>query len=877
MPAPTPMFAQWFAAKAAHPDALLFFRMGDFYELFFEDAEAAAPVLDIALTTRGEHAGRPVPMCGVPAANAEPYLARLIRRGFRVAIVEQTETPEEAKARGHRGPLPRAVVRVVTPGTVTEESLLEPGRSAWIAAASPPGEDGLLGLAWADVSTGAFACRSLPARDLAGALAALEPAELLVAEEQASEAALAPWKDRLVALPASRFRPGPAERRLAEAYGVATLEGFGSFTPAELAAAGAIIDYVRSTQAGRLPLLSPLRRETAGTTMAIDAATRRSLGLTPGEGSLLEVIDRTVTAAGARLLAARIAAPSTLAAVITARHDAAGFFLADPGTRDDVRAALRRAPDMARALGRIGLGRGGARDLAAIRDGLDAARAVQAILAAATLPRPTLLARAEAALDPAPRLAERLRRALVPNPPLKATEGGAIAPGYDDALDAARALRDDSRRVVAGLEAAYRAATGIGALRVRHTAQLGYFAEVPEAAGLRLREADPPPIPGLAHRQTMAGTMRFVTTELAELDSRIAAAGAEAEAREAALLAALAEAVRGEAGGIADAAEALAAIDVAAATAALAEAQGWSRPEITADRAFVVEEGRHPVVEAALAAAGGSFVANGVDLSPGGRLWLITGPNMAGKSTFLRQNALIAILAQAGLFVPARSARIGIVDRLFSRVGASDDLARGRSTFMVEMVETAAILNQATPASLVILDEIGRGTATWDGLAIAWAVLEALHDRLRCRALFATHFHELTALAPRLPELRLAQFGAREWRGEVVFLHAIRPGAADRSWGIAVARLAGLPREVTARAAQVLAALEERARGLTPLAEELPLFAAAPRAPPPPALTPVLAALEAADPDSLSPREAHALLVRLKAMLKAPDASEGVG
>jgi DNA mismatch repair protein MutS len=871
MSAPSPMLAQWFAAKEAHPDALLFFRMGDFYELFFEDAERAAPALDIALTTRGEHAGKPIPMCGVPAQNAEPYLARLIRRGFRIAIVEQTETPEQARARGHRGPLPRAVVRLVTPGTVTEEALLEPSRPAWIAAIAPAGEETKAGLAWLDITTGAFACRSVAPRDLAGALAALDPAELLAAEDQAADPALAPWKPRLVALPAARFRRAAAQRTLAEAYGVATLDGFGAFTPAELAAAGALIEYVRATQAGRLPLLAPLARETGGTTMAIDAATRRSLELGGGEGSLLAAIDRTVTAAGARLLATRIGAPSTLAAVIAARHDAAGFFLADPAAREAVRAALRRAPDMARALGRIGLGRGGARDLAAIRDGLAAARSAQAALGASALPRPALLARAEAALDPAPALAERLCRALVPSPPVKASEAGAIAPGFDAALDAARALRDDSRRVVAGLEAAYRAATGIAALKLRHTAQLGYFAEVPEAAGLRLREAAPPPLPGLAHRQTMAGTMRFVTAELAELDARIVSAAAEAEAREAALLAALAEAVRLEAGAISEAAAALAELDVAAATAVLAETANWVRPEIGEDRAFAVEEGRHPVVEAALREAGGAFVANGVDLSPGGRVWLVTGPNMAGKSTFLRQNALIAVLAQAGLFVPARAARLGIVDRLFSRVGASDDLARGRSTFMVEMVETAAILNQATPASLVILDEIGRGTATWDGLAIAWAVLEALHDRLRCRALFATHFHELTALAGRLPELRLAQFGAREWRGEVVFLHAIRPGAADRSWGIAVARLAGLPREVTARAAQVLAALEERARGLAPLAEELPLFAAPPPPRPAPDPAPVLAALAAADPDAMSPREAHALLVRLKALAAGPD------
>jgi DNA mismatch repair protein MutS len=872
------MLAQWFSAKESQPDALLFFRMGDFFELFFEDAEKAARVLDIALTTRGEHAGKPIPMCGVPAANAEPYLARLIRRGFRIAIVEQTETPEQAKARGHRGPLPRAVVRVVTPGTVTEEALLEPDRpswiaAAWIATASTEGEEA--GLAWLDITTGAFACRSVAVRDLAGAIGALDPAELLVPEEAAGDPALAPWRQRLVALPSLRFRPGPAERLLAEAYQVRTLAGFGSFAPIEVGAAGALLSYVQATQAGKLPLLCPLARESGGTTMAIDAATRRSLELTAGagggrEGSLLAAVDRTVTAAGARLLAARLGAPATIPDVIAARHDAAGFFLADATAREEIRALLRRTPDMARALGRLGLGRGAARDLAAIRDGLAAASAIMGRLAASALPRPRLLARAEAALDPAPQLAERLARALVPQPPVKASESGAIAAGFDAALDAARALRDDSRRVVAGLEASYRAATGIASLKLRHTTQLGYFAEVPEAAGLKLREATPPPLPGLAHRQTMAGTMRFITTELAELDARIVSAAAEAEAREGAILAALADAVRASAPGIAAAAEALAEIDLAAATALLAEAEGWTRPEMTEGRDFVVEDGRHPVVEAAVRASGGAFVANGADLSPGGRVWLITGPNMAGKSTFLRQNALIAILAQAGLFVPARAARLGIVDRLFSRVGASDDLARGRSTFMVEMVETAAILNQATAASLVILDEIGRGTATWDGLAIAWAVLEALHDRLRCRALFATHFHELTALGARLPELRLAQFGAREWRGEVVFLHALKPGAADRSWGIAVAKLAGLPREVTARAAAVLAALEERAKGLTPLAEELPLFAASQTQKPRQddgQVEEVRRLLAAADPDAMSPREAHALLVTLRSML----------
>ncbi|WP_333672095.1 DNA mismatch repair protein MutS [Elioraea tepidiphila] len=855
------MLAQWFAAKADHPDALLFFRMGDFYELFFEDAEKGAPALDIALTTRGEHDGRPIPMCGVPAHSHEAYLARLIRRGFRVAIVEQTMDPAEAKKRGLRGPLPRAVVRLVTPGTVTEETLLEGARPNWIAASTGTA------LAWLDISTGAFGVRPAGGAALAAALAAREPAELLLPEDRLADPVFAEWRARAVVLPAARFRPEAGRRVLEAAYGVATLDAFGPFSEPELAAAGALLDYVRATQAGRLPRLEPLAREAEAATMAIDAATRRSLELDrTGPDTLLGAVDRTVTAAGARMLAARIAAPSTIAATIAARLDAAGFFLAEPGLRDAVRARLKGAPDIARALARIALGRGAPRDLAAIRDGLAAARAAQGVLAAATLPRPPLIASAEAALDPAPALAERLERALVDRPPARAGDPGAIAAGFDAALDAARALRDDSRRVVAAMEAEARTATGVPNLKIRHTAQLGYFIEVPEAAGLRLRDAPPDTLPGFTHRQTMAGTMRFVTDALAALDRRIVEAGAEAEAREAAILADLTDAVRAEEGAIAAAAEALAILDVAAATAVLAEAEAWTRPEIEESAAFAIEDGRHPVVEAAVRREGGAYVANGVDLSPGGRLWLVTGPNMAGKSTFLRQAAILAILAQAGLFVPARRARIGIVDRLFSRVGASDDLARGRSTFMVEMVETASILNQATARSLVILDEIGRGTATWDGLALAWAVLEALHDRLRCRALFATHFHELTALGPRLPELRLAHLRVKEWKGEVVFLHAVAEGAADRSYGLHVAKLAGMPREVIARAATVLTALEERARGLAPLAEEMPLFArtAVARAEAPDELRRILAEI---DPDALSPRDALDLVARLKSLL----------
>jgi DNA mismatch repair protein MutS len=866
----TPALAQWFAAKAAHPDALIFFRMGDFFEMLFGDAEIAAPALDIALSYRGEHRGERVPLCGVPVHAYETYLARLIRQGYRVAICDQTETPEEQKRR--KAPtIRREVTRIVTPGTVTEEALLEAARPAWLLALAPAGER--LGAAWLDVTTGAFGTESLAAADLPALLARLEPAEVLAPEALARGPALLPLAGRI----AHQEPPRDGARRLAEAFAVATLEGFGAFSAEEVAAAAMAVEYVRLTQAGAMPRLAPPVPAGGRGLLQMDGATRRSLEILRSERGdarhcLLGAVDRTVTPAGARELAARLAAPLAEAAPIAARHDAVGFLLAAEAVRAALRAALKGAPDMARALARLSLDRFAPRDLGAIRDGLMRAEAMEGALAAAAgvPPVPALVAEAARALRPASSPRAELARALADPLPARLEDGGLVAAGYDGELDALRRLRDGAREAIAALQMDLAAAWGVASLRIRHHQQFGFLAEVPAAAGERLlREGVKAGPQAPVHRQTMANAMRFTCAALAELDRRVAEAGEQASKRERLIAQHLRRLCLDAAPGIAAAAAAMAELDVHAAAAELAARGGWARPEITDRADFAVTAGRHPVVEAALARARGpAFVPNDCDLSPGRRLCLLTGPNMAGKSTYLRQNALLVILAQAGLFVPAEAARIGLVDRLFSRVGAADDIAGGRSTFMVEMAETAAILNQATARSLVVLDEVGRGTATWDGLAIAWAVLEALHDRIRCRTIFATHFHELTALAGRLPDLAPAHMQVREWRGEVVFEHRVGPGAAERSWGVHVARLAGVPRPVLARAQEVLKALEARARGLDPLSEELPLFARPPApAPAAPAAHPALAALAELDADSLSPREALDAIYRMKSLL----------
>ena len=855
----TPMMAQYLALKAETSDCLLFYRMGDFFELFFDDAKAASATLDIALTSRGEHLGQPIPMCGVPAHSAEGYLARLIKAGHRVAIAEQTETPAQAKARGSKGPVGRAIVRVVTAGTLTEEALLDAKAANWLTAIAPVG--GAIGIASADISTGRFELAEIAPAALDAELARLDAAELIAPDSMRDAPAHA------LPCPAGRFDSIAAERKLKALFGVATLDGYGGFSRAELAAAGGLLAYLDQAGQGSLPFLQPPERRRLGDHMMIDAATRESLELTQAsgggrKGSLLDAVDRTVTGAGARLLATDIGAPLTDRARIEARLDLVGLFERDAGQREAIRGRLKALPDIGRALGRLVAGRGSPRDLGMLRDGLNEARDLHDRLAR-TEDRPALLDALLPRLTGHGALTDLLARALVPAPPIDTAQGGYIAEGYDAALDDLRGQGGEGRRAIATLEARYREKTGIAALKIRHNGVLGYHIEVAARHADPLMAADS----GFTHRQTLAGVVRFNAPELHEQATRVGQAGAHALAAEAAHLEELITAALARTAEIAATAEALARLDVAAGLAERATEGGWCHPAFEDHNCFEIAGGRHPVVESAVAASGARFVSNDCSLSEESRLWLVTGPNMGGKSTFLRQNALIAVLAQAGSPVPATAARLGLVDRLFSRVGASDNLARGRSTFMVEMVETAAILAQATERSFVILDEVGRGTSTYDGLAIAWAVVEAVHDRNRCRCLFATHYHELTRLAERLDALSLHHVRAREWKGDLVLLHELARGPADRSYGLAVAKLAGLPPIVLARARDVLARLEAgraKSGGLAAGLDDLPLFAAAAAAQEEAAPDPLRAALDAIVADALSPREALELVYRLK-------------
>jgi len=873
------MMEQYIEIKTANPDCLLFYRMGDFYELFFEDAETASRALGIVLTRRGKHLGRDIPMCGVPIERADDYLHKLIALGHRVAVCEQLEDPAEAKKRGGKSVVRRDVIRLVTPGTLTEDTLLDAGRNNYLLAVArsraSEGED-RFGLASLDISTGEFRVTECDAAGLAAEIARLEPGEIIVSDALYDDPAMAPLlRERAAVTPLGRdvFDGATAERRLASYFAVATTDAFGALSRLELTAAAACVSYVERTQLGRRPPLSPPQRETQGAAMAIDAATRANLELMrtlsgDTRGSVLAAIDRTVTAAGHRLLAQRLAAPLTDPAAIARRHDAIAAFVADAALRAEVRARLAAAPDIARALSRLVVGRGSPRDLAAIRDGLLAAADLARLLAAA---QESELADAVASLRrPDGAVPQELAAALADDLPAFKRDGGFVRPGYEAALDEMRALRDESRRVVAALQARYADETQIRALKIRHNNVLGYFVEVTAQHGDKLMA--PPHNATFIHRQTLAGQVRFTSAELGTLESKIASAADRALGLELEIFERLTARVTAVADDIKAAAQALAAIDVAAGLAALAVERNYVRPAVDDSRDFRIEGGRHPVVEQALSMP---FIANDCDLSPPraaapGRIYVVTGPNMAGKSTYLRQNALIAVLAQMGSYVPASRAAIGVVDRLFSRVGAADDLARGRSTFMVEMVETAAILNQAGERALVILDEIGRGTATFDGLSIAWATIEHLHEENRCRALFATHFHELTALASRLDRLVNMTVRVKEWQGDVVFLHEVVAGAADRSYGIQVAKLAGLPTPVIERAKVILAELEagDRTSRARALIDDLPLFAAAAKPPPmgfDEAGSAVIAALAALDPDEMSPRQAIEALYALKA------------
>lgn len=852
------MMAQFLSLKEQAPDCLLFYRMGDFFELFFDDAKAAASTLDIALTSRGEHLGQPVPMCGVPVHAAEAYLARLIRAGHKVAIAEQTETPAEAKARGSKSLVARDIVRFVTAGTLTEETLLDArANNLLVAIGHVRGE---YALASADISTGQFALMRLDKSRLSAELARLEPGEIVAAPS--IENAASSWE----ILAADDFDSESGAALLNAQFGIDTAP----YHRSELSAAAGLINYLRHVGRGRTGFLQAPQRHDNSRFLAMDAATRESLEITRNtQGtralSLLGAIDCTVTGAGARMLAQDLASPLYDRHAIGRRHDMVRWLFDDALLRERMVEALKAIPDIGRALGRIVAGRGSPRDLGQVRDGLEAARNLRARLS--ELPQlPALAQQLLPMLDGHGELVDLLFRALVETPPTERSKGGYIAPHYDEALDDLRVTSRNARSAIAALEQKYRSDTGITALKIKHNAVLGYFVEVPPRHADSLMAEDS----GFTHRQTLANAVRFNASALHEEALRITEAGSRALLAEDAHFEELVAAVIKRADAIAATADTLARMDVALSHARCAADNGWVQPELTDDTVLHIEAGRHPVVEAALAKQKESFIANDCSLSQQDRVWLISGPNMGGKSTFLRQNALIIILAQAGAYVPAKRAIIGLVDRVFSRVGASDNLARGQSTFMVEMVETASILAEASANSFVILDEVGRGTSTYDGLALAWAVVEAVHEMNRCRCLFATHYHELTRLAEQLDALSLHHVRAKEWQGDLVLMHELAQGPADRSYGLSVAKLAGVPEPVLKRAKSVLDRLEEgRAAtgGLAAGLGDLPLFAAAIESAPEPKQDALREALNALDIDSLSPREALEQLYALKGLL----------
>ncbi len=863
----TPMMAQYHATKAQAPDCLLFYRMGDFFELFYDDAVTASRVLDIALTKRGTNKGSDIAMCGVPAHSFEPYLAKLIHAGHKVALCEQLETPEEAKKRGgSKALVRREITRIVTPGTLTEDHLLDSRTHNFLASIADAA--GQYGCAWLDLSTGDFFIQPLFQGQIDSALSRINPSEVIIPERLAlqSDFASIPFAS---SLPNALFSSDNAQARLESFFGVGTLESFGAFSRAEIAAAGALIDYVDRTQKGRFPHLLRPRQLLGHDMLDIDPASRRSLEIlrsVSGEkrGSLLSSIDRTITPAGARALYSRLSAPLQNIELINARLDQIESFLLAPVLRQSIRVALKDLPDIGRALARITVGRGTPRDLAVLRDGLSKAEILFHLLLKHADERLSSLQLGLTQNSDLQAFHDELERALSDDLPVLARDGGFIRKGFDAKLDELKNLRDEGRRMIVNLQSQYCKTTGIENLKIAHNNILGYYIEVSakKADPLLLRRDDNP----FVHRQTMASAVRFTTKELIAFEQDLLSASEKTLAIELEHFSRLCAIITNLAGPIHFIAHHLAEIDVASSLAELAESQNYSRPILTSGFDFTIEGGRHPVVEQALERTSNHFVPNSCALEKTQSLWLLTGPNMAGKSTFLRQNALIVVLAQAGCFVPATSATLGIVDRLFSRVGASDDLARGRSTFMVEMVETAAILHQATERSLVILDEIGRGTATYDGLSIAWACVEYLHAKTRARTIFATHYHELTQLEEKLAHLSCFTMAVKDWQGGIVFLHEIKKGAADKSYGIHVAQLAGLPEDVTTRAQTILAMLEDskQSGAFRKSAAELPLFNTAP---PKAAPHPALEALKAVSPDDLSPKDALEVLYLLKSKL----------
>lgn len=863
----TPMLQQYFDIKQHYPDCLLFYRLGDFYELFFEDAVKAAKILEITLTKRGKKEGDDIPMCGVPFHSSDSYISKLIREGFKVAVCEQVEDPAEAKKRGAKSVVKRDVVRVITPGTLTEDTLLEASQNNFLSAVVE--NKGTYGIASIDISTGVFLIENCPLLQLEGALAKLDPKEILIpqrlTEVPETYDCLKEWKNKLTIQPDSRFNLKNSEKRLLEAFNVSTLEGFGNFGASEISAAGALSEYIFLTQKGKYPNLHPPKRQTENNYLQIDASTRRNLEISwtlsgQRKGSLLNTIDYTKTAAGGRLLAYRLAMPITNIQIIDQRLDAIEWAM-DSNLSDSVCNELKNLPDIERVLSRLSLGRAGPRDLASIRDGLQISSDMHHLLKDKKLP--SIFAKDASVLDKYEIFAKRLETMLSQDMPFLARDGGFIATGYLPELDELRHLKNEGKKTIAAMQMAMARETGIPSLKIKHNNVLGYYIEITNTHKNKVPEH-------FIHRQTLASNLRFTTVELSELEQKIATAGDKAVSIEIKLFEDIVQEILQYQKDFSRIANVLAEIDLTFALAHLAKTQNFSRPKIDASLKMDIIEGRHPVVEKTLKEESSqNFTPNNCQLDENNRIWLLTGPNMAGKSTFLRQNALIVIMAQMGSFVPAKKVHIGIVDRIFSRVGASDDLARGRSTFMVEMVETSAILNQATQRSFVILDEIGRGTSTYDGVSLAWATVEHLHNLSRCRTLFATHYHELSSLEKTLPATQCYSMRIKEWENKIIFLHKIIKGAADRSYGIHVAELAGIPGSVIDRARHILEKLEKSGQKvkLQDLSDDLPLLKIATQEKRSPKTNKLEKEVKNMNPDTMNPREALDYLYKLKGLI----------
>jgi DNA mismatch repair protein MutS len=839
----TPVMKQYLGFKAQYPEVLLFYRMGDFYELFFDDARKAARLLDIALTARGSSAGEPIPMAGVPAHAVESYLARLLKLGEPAVICEQVGDPATAK-----GPMAREITRIVTPGTVTEEALLEDRKDSLLMAAHRVGET--IGIAVLDLGSGRFGVSEVSGGEsLAAEIGRLMPAELLVSDTSALLPELRSLRG-LTRRPPWHFDAERAARTLAEHFGVADLSAFGcQDLGAALAAAGCLYQYAAETQRQALRHVQAITVERPGDSVLLDAASRRNLEIERSlsgerDHSLIGVMDTAVTAMGGRLLRRWVHRPIRDREILGLRHHAVAA-LQTGRHYETLRERLRPIGDLERVLGRIALCTARPRDLAQLRWALNALPGLIVLFEVLDSPRLDAL---RAAIGPFPALAGRLAAALVECPPPLVRDGGVIAQGFDAELDVLRGLSEDAGRVLAEIESRERQRTGIASLKIGYNRVHGYYIELGRSHDARVPE-------DYRRRQTLKGAERYVTEELAALEDRILRSGEQALARERAIYEGLIDEVLGDLPALQASAVALAELDVLAAFAERAEALGLSQPELVERPGVLIEGGRHPVVERVRDTA---FVPNDLRLEDSRRMLVITGPNMGGKSTYMRQTALIALLAYSGSFVPARRAVLGPIDRIFTRIGAADDLAAGRSTFMVEMIETASILRNATAESLVVIDEVGRGTSTFDGLSLAWASAEYLARETRAFTLFATHFFEMTGLPQAVEGVCNVHLDAIEVGEDLVFMHAVKDGPANRSYGLQVARRAGVPRAVIERARERLSELERGAPAAPLRRAQLDLFPERPAA---------LVALESLDPDGLTPKQALEVLYRLRALL----------